>query len=57
VPFRIAVLLIEHHMQVAMDICTRLYVLDYGVTIAEGPPAEIRKNQKIIEAYLGVDNA
>jgi branched-chain amino acid transport system ATP-binding protein len=55
--FRIAVLLIEHHMQVAMGICTRLYVLDYGVTIAEGPPGEIRKNQKVIEAYLGVDNA
>jgi branched-chain amino acid transport system ATP-binding protein len=53
--FNIAVLLIEHHMQVAMGICQRLYVLDYGVTIAEGPPAEIRKNKKVIDAYLGVD--
>jgi branched-chain amino acid transport system ATP-binding protein len=53
--FNIAVLLIEHHMQVAMGICQRLYVLDYGITIAEGPPAEIRKNKKVIDAYLGVD--
>jgi branched-chain amino acid transport system ATP-binding protein len=53
--FKIAVLLIEHHMQVAMGICGRLYVLDYGLTIAEGPPAEIRRNQKVIDAYLGVE--
>ncbi|MDR0718647.1 MAG: ABC transporter ATP-binding protein [Treponema sp.] len=53
--FNISVLLIEHHMQVAMGICQKLYVLDYGITIAEGPPAEIRKNQKVIDAYLGVD--
>jgi branched-chain amino acid transport system ATP-binding protein len=54
--FNIAVLLIEHHMQVAMGICQRLYVLDYGITIAEGPPPEIRKNKKVIDAYLGVDS-
>jgi branched-chain amino acid transport system ATP-binding protein len=53
--FDIAVLLIEHHMQVAMGICGRLYVLEYGVTIAEGPPGEIRKNRKVIDAYLGVE--
>jgi branched-chain amino acid transport system ATP-binding protein len=53
--FKIAVLLIEHHMQVVMGICSRLYVLDYGITIAEGSPQEIQKNQKVIDAYLGVE--
>ncbi|MDR2552278.1 MAG: ABC transporter ATP-binding protein [Treponema sp.] len=53
--YGIAVFLIEHHMQVAMGICERLYVLDYGTTIAEGKPAEIRRNKKVIDAYLGVE--
>jgi len=51
--FSLTILLIEHQMRLVMGICERLKVLDFGATIAEGAPDEIRANPKVLEAYLG----
>ena len=53
--FDLTVFMIEHHMNLVMDISDRIYVIDFGRQIAEGTPAEVRDNPAVIAAYLGVD--
>ncbi|MEG2342753.1 MAG: ABC transporter ATP-binding protein [Acidaminococcaceae bacterium] len=53
--YHLTVFMIEHHMDLVMEISDRIYVLDFGETIAQGSPEAIQNNQRVIEAYLGVD--
>ena len=54
---RTSVLIVEHHMDVVMNVCDRIYVLNFGQLIAEGTPVEVRENPAVIAAYLGNQGA
>ncbi len=55
--FSLTILLIEHQMQVVSSLCQRVTVLDFGLTLAEGPPQEIQRHPKVLEAYLGKEES
>ena len=52
--YNLSIFMIEHHMDLVMQISDRIYVLDFGKTIASGTPEEIQENPHVIDAYLGV---
>jgi branched-chain amino acid transport system ATP-binding protein len=50
-----SVLLVEHHMDLVMSVCDRVVVLDFGRCVAAGTPAEVQSDQRVLDAYLGVE--
>jgi len=50
---KISIIIVEHHMVLVMNICSKVHVLDFGKKIGEGTPDEILKDEKVLEAYLG----
>ena len=52
----ITILVIDHHMDVIMSVCDEITVINFGKQLATGTPAEIQKNQAVIDAYLGVED-
>jgi branched-chain amino acid transport system ATP-binding protein len=50
---KISIIIVEHHMELVMNICSKIHVLDFGKKLAEGTPQQIMKNEKVLEAYLG----
>jgi branched-chain amino acid transport system ATP-binding protein len=52
---QMSVIIVEHHMDVVMSVCDRLYVLNFGQVIASGASDDVRRNPAVIEAYLGAE--